>query len=124
MGMFYIDTSSGEIATHTQLQEHDLLDRGGHARLPWHRIQGTSDASTLWYALMRKPSHGIWLGTLVMRTSDHYAKLLGEGWEEVPPESVGESLAGSPSELAPTPFDADAWERLQGRLGDSDGETE
>jgi hypothetical protein len=119
MGMFYIDTSSGELATHTQLQEHELLDQDGRARPPWHRIQATSDATTLWYALMRKPSRGIWLGTAVMRSSDHYPKLLGEGWEEVPPERVGASLRGGPAELAPSPFDTEDWERLNRRGGDS-----
>lgn len=122
MGMFYIDTSSGEFATHTQLREHDLLDRDGRSRPPWHRLQATSDASTLWYALLRKPSHGIWLGALVMRSADHYAKLLSEGWEEVPPERTGASLGGGPAELAPTPFDTEAWERLN-RRGEG-GETD
>jgi hypothetical protein len=118
MGMFYIDTSTGEFATHTQLQAHDLLDSATKARPPWHRIQATSDASTLWYALMRKRSHGIWLGALTMRSSDHYTKLLEDGWEEVPPERTGASLGDAPTELAPTPFDSEAWERLNGRGGD------
>jgi hypothetical protein len=119
--MFYIDTQSGAFATHTQLGEHDLLDPGGHARAPWHRVQASSDASTLWHALMRKRSHGIWLGTLVMRSNaDHYAKLIAEGWEEVPPEATGTSLAADgagPTALAPTPFDTAAWERLHRRDG-------
>jgi hypothetical protein len=115
MGMFYIEADSGEFATHTQLRDHDLLDSGGHPRPPWHRIQATSDASTLWYAAMRKRSHGIWLGALVMRSADHYAKLLEEGWEEVPPERIGASLGDGPAQLAPTPFDTDAWERLNRR---------
>jgi hypothetical protein len=117
--MFYIDTSSGEFATHNQLREHDRLNPGGTPKPPWHRIQATSDASTLWYALLRKPSHGIWLGALAMRSGDHYRKLLAEGWEEVPPESCGESLQGRPSELAQTPFDVDAWERLHQRMNDA-----
>jgi hypothetical protein len=118
MGMFYIDTDSGEFATHTQLREHGLLDTSGHPRTPWHRIQATSDASTLWYALLRKRSHGIWLGTLTMRGADHHAKLLSEGWEEVPPELTGASLGDGPVELAPTPFDSEAWERMNKRGGD------
>jgi hypothetical protein len=122
MGMFYIDTEAGDFATHTQLETHGLLDRDGRARPPWHRIQATSDASTLWYALMRKRSHGIWLGALVMRSADHYKKLLGEGWEEVPPERTGTSLGAEPAELAPTPFDSEGWERLNRRAG-GDSET-
>jgi hypothetical protein len=120
MGMFYIDTGSGEFATHTQLQAHGFLDEDGRARPPWHRIQATSDASTLWYALLRKRSHGIWLGALAMRSADHYAKLLADGWEEVPPERTGASLGDGLSELAPTPFDTEAWERLNRRGGDAD----
>jgi hypothetical protein len=120
MGMFYIDTREGHFATHEQLREHDLLDVSGRPQRPWHRIQAGSDASTLWYALMRKHTRGIWLGALVMRSSDHYGKLLGEGWGEVPPERTGESLRGAPAELAPTPFDVEGWQHLNGRL-DGDG---
>ncbi len=120
MGMFYIDTSAGEFATHEQLREHDLLDRDGRPRPPWHRIQATSDASTLWYSLMRKHTRGIWLGALVMRSADHYAKLQNEGWEEVPPERVGASLGGGEAELAPTPFDTEGWERLNNRVSPKD----
>jgi len=119
MGMFYIDTGAGEFATHDQLRAHSLLDEGGHARPPWHRVQATSDASTLWYALMRKRSHGIWLGALTMRSADHHAKLLADGWEEVAPERTGEALGDGPAELAPTPFDSERWERLNGRDGDA-----
>ena len=118
--MFYIDTSAGEFATHEQLREHDLLDQDGRAQPPWHRIQATSDASTLWYSLMRKHTRGIWLGALVMRSADHYAKLQSEGWEEFPPERVGASLGGGEVELAPTPFDTEAWERLNNRLTPND----
>ena len=120
MGVFYIDTTSGQFATHDQLRRHDLLDRDGRSQPPWHRIQATSDASTLWYALMRKHTRGIWLGALVMRSAAHYEKLLAEGWEEMPPEQTGASLAGEQAELSPTPFDADAWERLNRRM---DGES-
>jgi hypothetical protein len=118
MGIFYIDTSSGEFATHSQLNAHGLLNQGGHPAPPWHRIQATSDASTLWYALLRKRTRGIWLGTLVMRSSDHYEKLLEDGWEEVPPEATGASLGDGSVDLAPTPFDTEGWERLNGRGDD------
>ena len=121
MGMFYIDTSSGEFATHEQLREHGLLDRDSRAVPPWHRIQATSDASTLWYSLMRKHTRGIWLGAVVMRSSDHRTKLLGEDWEEFPAERVGASLSGDSVELAPTPFDTEGWERLNKRMGGGQG---
>jgi len=120
MGMFYIDTSSGDFATHEQLREHDMLDRDSRPVPPWHRIQATSDASTLWYSLMRKHTRGIWLGAVVMRSSDHRAKLLGEGWEEFPPERVGASLGAAPEALAPTPFDTEGWERLNQRSGNGE----
>jgi hypothetical protein len=115
MGMFYIDTGSGAFATHDQLRQHALLDEDGHAQRPWHRVQATSDASTLWYALLRKQTRGIWLGALAMRGTDHHQKLLREGWEDVPPERTGSSLPGAPTRLAPTPFDTAAWERLNRR---------
>jgi len=98
----YVDTNSGEFATHDQLREHELLDRDGRAQAPWHRVQAISNASTSWYALMRKRTHGIWLGALLMRSADHYRKLLGEGWEEAPPERCGASLDAAPTGLAPT----------------------
>ena len=123
MGIFYIDTNAGQFATHAQLRAHGLLDANAHSQPPWHRLQATGDASTLWYALMRKQAHGIWLGTLTMRGGDHHAKLLRDGWEEVAPERTGASLGDGPAELAPTPFDSDAWERLNGRrdTADDDG---
>ena len=58
--------------------------------LPWHRVQGTRDASTMWYAVMRKREKGVYIGTLVLRHGDHHALLLERGWEEVP---VGEISA-------------------------------
>ena len=58
--------------------------------LPWHRVQGTRDASTMWYAVMRRREKGVYIGTLVLRHTDHHASLLEGGWEEVP---VGEISA-------------------------------
>jgi len=54
---------------------------------PWHRIQGSSDATTLWYAVMRKRTRGVHIGALCIRHSTHHASLLEAGWDEVP---VGE----------------------------------
>ena len=122
LGIFYIDTGSGEFATHSQLHAHGVLDEGGRARAPWHQVQATSDASTLWYALMRKRSHGIWLGALTMRGGDHHTSLLADGWEDVAPERTGVSLSGDVAELAPPPFDSERWERLNGRSSDSGSE--
>src|SRR5258706_420424 len=50
---------------------------------PWLRVQGTSDASTMWYAVMRRREKGVHIGTLVLRHSAHHTLLLERGWEEV-----------------------------------------
>ena len=50
---------------------------------PWFRIQGTGDATTLWYAVMRKRTRGVYIGSLCIRHSDHQALLLQRGWQEV-----------------------------------------
>jgi hypothetical protein len=42
----------------------------------------------MWYAVLRRPERGIWLGTLAMRHQDHYHRLLADGWEEVPVEEI------------------------------------
>ena len=55
---------------------------------PWFRIQGTRDATTLWYAVLRKRERGVFIGTLTIRHGDHYASLLARGWEEVPVEEI------------------------------------
>ena len=57
---------------------------------PWLRIQGTGDATTMWYAVMRKETNGVFIGTLVIRHSDHHASLLQQGWQEVPPAEIGD----------------------------------
>ena len=55
---------------------------------PWLRIRGTDDATTMWYAVMRKSERGVFIGSLVFRHSDHHALLLRTGWEEVPVEEI------------------------------------
>ena len=50
---------------------------------PWLRIQGTGDATTMWYAVMRKQTKGVFIGALCLRHSDHHALLLQQGWHEV-----------------------------------------
>lgn len=56
---------------------------------PWHPIQGPSDASTLWYAVMVKRERGIFIGTLCIRHIDRKALLESSGWREVPVEQIG-----------------------------------
>ena len=55
---------------------------------PWHPVQGTRDATTMWYAVMRKQTRGIFIGALCLRHSDHHASLLQEGWHEVPVDEI------------------------------------
>jgi hypothetical protein len=92
MASFFIDTSTGQVATQRQLVEAGIVAPDEQPALPWHRIQGTRDASTMWYAVMRKQERGVFIGTLVLRHGDHHALLLDSGWDEVP---VGEISAGA-----------------------------
>ena len=89
MGVFFIDTAQGTIATQRQLMDAGVIEGSDAPPRPWLRIQGTGDASTMWYAIMRRRERGIFLGTLVMRHSDHHARLLEQGWEEIANEQVG-----------------------------------
>jgi hypothetical protein len=89
MGVFYIDTSSGTVATKRQLVADGVSSHGDEPPRPWLRIQGPGDATTMWYAVLRRHDRGIWLGTLVMRHGDHHARLLGQGWEEVALDEIG-----------------------------------
>ena len=83
MASFFIDTGTGQVATLRQLDEAGLLDPVGQPPRPWHPIQGTRDATTMWYAVMRKRERGVFIGTLVFRHSAHHASLLQGGWQEV-----------------------------------------
>jgi hypothetical protein len=84
MAEFFIDTRSGRVATRRQLVEAGLVPSDADPQRPWLRVQGTGDASTMWYAVLRKQERGIWLGTLAMRHQGNYERLLADGWEEVP----------------------------------------
>jgi hypothetical protein len=89
VGLFFIDTATGQVATHRQLIDAGVAERDGLPPRPWHRIQGSIDSSTLWYAVLRRRERGIFIGTLVLRHSDHHALLLSRGWEEVPVDEIG-----------------------------------
>jgi hypothetical protein len=88
VGFFFIDTNSGQVATQRQLVDAGIAPSDDLPPRPWHRVQGNVDASTLWYAVMRKQLHGIFIGTLVFRHGDHHASLLADGWEEVDVEEI------------------------------------
>ncbi|MCW3000904.1 MAG: hypothetical protein JWQ20_202 [Conexibacter sp.] len=109
MGIFFIDTQSGQVATARQLVEAGVTTPANDDQppRPWHRVQGTSDATTLWYAVMRKQTHGIFIGTLVIRHGDHHASLLEQGWEEVGVDEIRAS--GSTSSAAQEDEPPRAW---------------
>ena len=91
MGAFFIDVADGRVATGTQLEAAGIFS-GNTAEpppRPWHRIQGPRDASTMWYAVMRKRLRGVFIGTLCIRHTGRQASLEAEGWEEVPVERIG-----------------------------------
>jgi hypothetical protein len=89
MGVFFIDPQDGRVATRGQLAEAGLVDDRHDPVEPWHPIQGPSDASTMWYAVMRKRTRGIFIGTLCIRHTGRQASLEAQGWEEVPVAGIG-----------------------------------
>jgi hypothetical protein len=93
MAVFFIDTDSGQVATQKQLVQSGVANEDGLVPRPWFRIQGTGDATTMWYAVMRRRERGIFIGTLVIRHSPHHALLLERGWEEVPVPEIGPGRA-------------------------------
>lgn len=103
MGVFFIDTATGQVATQHQLVEAGIARADGEAPRPWLRIQGSGDASTMWYAVLRKREKGVFIGTLAIRHGDHHASLLQRGWEELPLESIRAPGAAAPA-VSPSPL--------------------
>ena len=89
MGVFFVNTEDGRVATRGQLAEAKLVDEHDKPVRPWHPIQGPSDASTMWYAVLRKQERGIFIGTLSIRHTGRVALLEEQGWEEVPVDEIG-----------------------------------
>jgi hypothetical protein len=89
MSRFFIDTGTGQVATLRQLIEAGLASADLVPERPWHRIQGPDDASTMFYAVLRKRVRGVNIGTLAIRHQEHHASLLQDGWEEVPVPQIG-----------------------------------
>ena len=87
--MFFVNTQDGRVATRTQLSDADLLDARERPKPPWHPIQGPSDASTMWYAVLRKRERGVFIGTLCIRHTGRQASLEQRGWEEVAVPEIG-----------------------------------
>jgi hypothetical protein len=88
VALFFIETATGQVATGRQLVEAGIADSDGVPPRPWLRIQGPGDASTLWYAVLRKRTRGVFIGTLTIRHGGHHASLLEQGWEEVPVDQI------------------------------------
>ncbi len=82
----------GSIATFDQLVEAEVIEPADDPALPWYKIDAPSDATTMWYAALRKQERGIYLGTLTFRHCEHHSLLLKQGWEEVPVEDIGPNV--------------------------------
>jgi hypothetical protein len=89
VAVFFIDTSTGQVATQRQLVEAGIAAADELPPRPWHRIQGTGDATTMWYAVMRKEVRdGVFIGALCFRHQGHHASLLQDGWQEILPADI------------------------------------
>jgi hypothetical protein len=62
---------------------------------PWYPIQGTRDASPCGTPCCAGQERDVFIGTLVLRHTDHHASLLQRGWQEVPVAEIGVSGAVS-----------------------------
>ncbi|MBA2504627.1 MAG: hypothetical protein H0V29_01630 [Thermoleophilaceae bacterium] len=90
MGEFFIDYETGRVATLKQLAAAGLAEgEDERPERPWHRIQGPGDASTMWYAVLRKHDRGIFMGALCIRHGDRLASMNERGWEEIPVPEIG-----------------------------------
>ena len=89
MGVFFVNTEDGRVATRNQLAEAGFVDDFDKPVKPWHQIQGPSDASTMWYAVLRKRERGVFIGTLCIRHTGRQASLEERGWEEIPVPEIG-----------------------------------
>jgi hypothetical protein len=86
---FFVNTQDGRVATKAQLVEAGEADEDENPVKPWHPIQGPSDASTMWYAVLRKRERGVFIGILCIRHLGRQAFLESAGWEEIPVERIG-----------------------------------
>ena len=90
MALFFIDVQEGRVATRKQLEEAGVVPFGTDAPpRPWHPVSGPGDASTMWFAVMRKRVRGVFIGTLCIRHTGRQASLEEQGWEEVPVAAIG-----------------------------------
>jgi hypothetical protein len=89
MSRFFVNTQDGRVATRSQLSDAGLADDEHDPELPWHRIQGPGDASTMWYSVLRKRERGVFIGTLCIRHTGRQASLEAAGWSEIALEEIG-----------------------------------
>ena len=89
MGVFFVNTQDGRVATGRQLSDAGLVDEQQAPVAPWHPIQGPRDASTMWYAVLRKRERGVFIGTLCFRHTGRQTLLEERGWEEIPVDEIG-----------------------------------
>jgi hypothetical protein len=89
VGVFFVNTRDGRVATRTQLSDAGLVDELEAPVAPWHPIQGPSDASTMWYAVLRKRERGVFIGTLCIRHTGRQTLLEERGWREIPVDEIG-----------------------------------
>jgi hypothetical protein len=102
VGAFFIDVQQGTVATRRQLEEAGVVaDDSDRPPPPWHPIQGPSDASTMWYAVLRKRTNGIFIGTLCIRHTGRQASLEEEGWREIPVEEIRDRGSTAPDTPVP-----------------------
>jgi hypothetical protein len=94
VSVFFVNTQDGRVATRGQLTAAGLVDPADAPVRPWHPIQGPSDASTMWYAVLRKRERGVFIGTLCIRHTGRQASLEERGWEEVPVDAIGVETSG------------------------------
>ena len=105
MSNCFVNVHTGRVATRRQLVEAGHADDAGRPPRPWHEIQGPRDASTLWYAVLRKRDRGVFIGTLCLRHTARQTSLEARGWEEVPIAAIGvEGPAGRWPAPAPSPL--------------------
>ncbi|MDP8942958.1 MAG: hypothetical protein M3N16_02380 [Actinomycetota bacterium] len=105
MSNFFVNVQDGRVATRRQLGDAALADEAGAPVRPWHEIQGPRDASTMWYAVLRKRDRGIFIGMLCLRHTGRQASLEARGWEEVPVAAIGvEGSARRGAAAAPSPL--------------------
>jgi hypothetical protein len=95
---FFINVDDGRVATHKQLIEAGKASDRVPPELPWHPLQGPSDASTAFYAVMRKKVEGrdreAWIGLLCIRHGSRQASLEEQGWQEVDVQEIREAMTG------------------------------